>query len=132
MITGSKQVTGLLTSPLKAGPQNLINITGPGVLVSGMVIKQGGVGDSTRVKVKLDGQTLFNHTFAGADAAGYDTSNKSGFRLTRGTDDALSFAFSEPLHFSTSFLIEIDASLEPGISQITGRCIVGASCSYPS
>jgi hypothetical protein len=132
MITGAKLITGLKSAPFAVGPQTLISVNGPGVFVSGIVVKQEGSGDSTRITVKIDGQTLFDQTFAGADNAGYDTTNNSGFYITRGADDVLSFSFSEPLHFLTKFLLEINVNNETGVSQIIGRCVMGSGCSYPN
>jgi|GEM_PF-6259155 len=132
MIISPKRLQGLKASPARNKKYDLISEKGPGVFVSAIVTKQGGLNDLAQVALYIDGKNVVAITYAGADTFGLDVLNNFGIQLVKGGVDAISIQFNEPLHFKKEMRIEFSVGSDTGIAQALAVAVVGEACSYPN
>jgi hypothetical protein len=131
MILSPRRVQGLKASPARNKKYDLISEKGPGVFVSAIVTKQGGSTDISQVALYIDGKNVVAITYAGADTFGLDVQNNFGVKLVKGSVDAISIQFNEPLHYKKEMRIEFSVGTDIGIAQVLAVAVVGDNCSYP-
>ena len=131
MILSPRRVQGLRASPTRNKTFDLIKEKGPGVFVSAIVTKQGGLNDLSQVALYIDSKNVVAITYAGADTFGLDALNNFGVQLVKGGVDAISIQFNEPIFYKKEMRIEFSVGNDIGIAQVLAIAVVGETCAYP-
>lgn len=124
---GPQRTQGLRTGLKKGSTHKLISIRGRGLLLAGHVTKQGGGNDLTFVKLRIDGKSVIDLSFAGASNWGLTASNPYGIVLLKGGPvQNFTFGWPVPLTFQKSLELSVVVK-EAGVVQIVANIIHGVS-----
>ena len=122
-----QRTQGLKTNLKKGSTHKLISIRGPGLLLAGHVTKQGGGNDLTFVQLRIDGKSVIDSSFTGANNWGHTQSNPYGLVLLKG-GPAQNFTFGWPVPLTFKKSLELSVVVkEAGVVQIVANIIRGTS-----
>jgi hypothetical protein len=122
-----QRTQGLKTNPKKGSANTLISIKGPGLLLAGHVTKQGGSNDLTFVRLRIDGKSVIDLSFAGASNWGLTQINPYGLVLLKG-GPVQNFTFGWPVPLTFKKSLELTALVkETGVVQIIANIVRGTS-----
>lgn len=122
-----QRTQGLKTNPKKGSANKLISIKGPGLLLAGHVSKQGGSNDLTFVRLRIDGKSVIDLSFAAASNLGLTQSNPYGLVLLKGGPvQNFTFGWPVPLTFKKSLELSVLVK-ETGVVQVIANIVRGTS-----
>ena len=115
-----------LKAPAPRGTYSLINLTGPGLFLSGHVTKQGGATGLSFVRLQIDGRIVVDLSFAAAHNWGLTQQNPYGLVIL-GTAGLQTFTFGwpVPLVFKRRLNLSVVVS-ETGVVQLVANVIRGS------
>ena len=115
-----------LKAPAPRGTYNLINLAGPGLFLAGHVTKQGGATGLTFVRLQIDGRSVVDLSFAGAQNWGFTQQNPYGIVvLGSGGLQTCTFGWPVPLVFKRRLDLSVVVN-EVGVVQIVANVIRGS------
>jgi hypothetical protein len=115
-----------LKAPAPKGTYNLVNLEGPGLFLAGHVTKQGGPTGLSFVRLRIDGQSVVDLSFAAAQNWGLTQQNPYGLVvLGSGGLQTFTFGWPVPLVFRRSLILSVVVN-EPGVVQIVANVIRGS------
>ncbi len=126
-VRDAEDTFGLVSSPTAPSSHDLVSLTGPGVFLSAMVVKQGGASDITNVRLFLDGVQVIAGNPASLRNLGLTEINPTGIAVfSGGVLDTITIGFPTPLVFEDSLLLRADIlASDTGIVQLTGTVVHG-------
>jgi len=124
-VCNPRRVQGL-RAPAPRGEHVLIDIAGPGVFLSGEVVKQGGGAGLSFVSLDIDGRNVVNISYDAARNSGLTEHNPYGVHyLTSAAGlENLAFGWPTPLVFLRSLKVSAVVR-QDGVVQILANVLVG-------
>jgi hypothetical protein len=115
-----------LKAPAPRGTYTLVNLEGPGLFLAAHVTKQGGATGLSFVRLRIDGQSVVDLSFAAAHNWGLAQQNPYGLVvLGSGGLQTLTFGWPVPLVFKRNLNLSVVVN-EPGVVQIVANVIRGS------
>lgn len=123
-VCAPRRKQGLEVKP-KKGKYELVKLKGPGLFLGAHLSKQGGTNDISFVDLTIDGQNVFNLSYAAMRNLGFTQQNPYGMVLVKtGLIENVTLGFPYPLKFEKELVLTFSTN-EPNIDQVIGNVIYG-------
>ncbi|WP_299891939.1 hypothetical protein [uncultured Lacinutrix sp.] len=123
-VCAPRRKQGLKVKP-KKGKHELVKLKGPGLFLAAHLSKQGGTNDISFVDLTIDGESIFNLSYAAMKNLGFRRQNPYGMVLVKtGLIENVTLGFPYPLKFEKELVLTFTAG-EPDIAQVIGNVIYG-------
>ena len=109
---------------------DLVNLSGPGVFISALVVKRGGDLDTTSIELEIDGEIVLSRSILALRNWGLTEMNAFGtVLLSSNSHDNVSIGFPFPLAFQNSLILRANnaapLAADENVLEINGLVVHG-------